>query len=112
VDQPVGRIEREDARGKSAMQLYADELQTQDEKEERSLPIDEGLADAASNPAIDAEIEQRRERPDGFAIGAKMAQHASQCPGENVHGQGKPLAEKHRRQSNQRSARDSRQASG
>src|ERR1035437_4505599 len=93
------------------MQLDADEFQAQDEKEERSLPIDTGLADAASNPAMDADIEQRSERPDDFAIGARMAQHASQCSRQNIHGQGKPLAENYRRQSNQHAPRDSRQAS-
>src|ERR1039458_8964094 len=109
VDRPGIRIERKNALGKGTMQLYTDELQTQYEEEERGLPIDEGLADAASNPVINAEVEKRRKRPDRLAIGAEMTQHASQKSCQDVHRQRKPLAQKQRRQRNQDASRGASQ---
>ena len=81
-------------RGHSTMQLDVNELQSEDQEEERSLPVDERLANAAPDPVIDAEIEQRRERPDGFALGRDVAQQAGSEAGENVHGQRQPFAQK------------------
>ncbi len=69
------------------MQLDAHELQRQDQQEERGLPVDQRLANAAANPVIDAEVEERRERPDGLALGSDVAQQSGQESGQDIHGQ-------------------------
>ena len=91
-DCPVGGVEREDSARERAVQLNTDELKPQNQEEERGLPVDERLANAAPYPVIDAEIEQRRERPDGFALGRDVAQQAGQHSGQNIHRQRQPLA--------------------
>ena len=44
----------------------ADDLHTDNQDEEQDLPVKARLAQVAANPAIDAEIDEGRERPDFF----------------------------------------------
>ena len=104
VTQPVVGIERKDAARKEAVQLDAQELQAKNQEEERGLPVDERFANAAPDPVIDAEVEQRRERPDGFAVVGELAQKTRQKPGKHVHRQGQPLMQEQVRQRNQNAA--------
>ena len=91
-------------RGKGAMQLDAHELQREDQQEERGLPVDQRLANAAANPVIDAQVEERRERPDRLALGSNVPQQAGQESGQDIHGQREPLAEEQRREGDQDAA--------
>ena len=79
-------------------------------KKKRGLPVDERLANTAPDPVIDAEVEQRRERPDGLALARDVAQHAGAGAGENVHRQCQPLAPEKRGKRNQDAGRRSHQA--
>ena len=54
---------------------------------------------------INAEVEERRERPDGFALGRDVAQEARRESSENVHGQRPPFAQQQRRKREENSAR-------
>src|SRR5215471_3080770 len=57
----IGRVQGEEATRKFQMQLDVNELQCQDQEEERRLPVDERLANAAANPVVNTQVEQRRE---------------------------------------------------
>src|ERR1039457_6266333 len=110
-DQPTVAIKRENTARKGAMHLDAHELESEDQQQEGSLPVDQRLANAAANPVVDAQVEERRERPHGFALGGNVPQQTRQEAGQNVHGEGEPFAKQQRWQRDQDAAGGSDEAS-
>ena len=82
----------------------ADDLHANDQNQEQDLPVEARLAQVAANPAIDAEIDEGRERPD-FLFFDKLSVEPC-CNGDRkIEGQRQIFVVKHGRQRKRRSHR-------
>ena len=68
------------------------------------------LGQVAADPAVDAQIDEGRERPDVFLVGGKAAQLAGEHSAKHVEGHRRPFAVQQRRERHQRAAQSPRQA--
>ncbi|MGA2967472.1 MAG: hypothetical protein ABSD64_14785 [Terriglobales bacterium] len=89
----AGAFEAEDGAGPEAPDFGLQKTQADDGAEESDLPIEDARTrKIAANPAIKAEIDEGRERPDVFLFGGEAAQLAGNNSGEDIQGQAGPLA--------------------
>ena len=97
VDQdfhPPGRaLQAESGTRQKARQLGLHKAQRHDRDEKHGLPFEGvGLGQVAPDPAVDAQVDARRKRPDIFAIGSEVAQLSGHKAAQYVEGQSRPLA--------------------
>ena len=109
VDQklhPPGRaLQAESATGRKTRKLGLHKAQRHDGDEKHGLPFERvRRGQVAPDPAIDAEVHERGERPDVFAIGSEDAQLPGDEAAQHVKGQGRPFAMPDRRKCQQNAA--------
>ena len=98
-------------RGKTRVKLAVQETQADDSRKEHDLPVKARLGQVATDPAVDAQVNEGRERPDIFFILGEAAELAGGQPAKHIERERDPFAVEQCRESHQRSAEYARHAS-